>query len=78
MKHLDYFNRNREALINKIDGNINDQIKEPIVQRDVEDWVRWNMNNVPNEYERKVLNNFLDHFFDSEKMKDEEKRIKNY
>ena len=75
MKHLDYFNKNREALINKIDGNINDQIKGPIAQKDVEDWVRWNINNVPNEHQKKVIDNFLDHYFDSEKMNDEEKRI---
>ena len=76
MEQQEYISKKKNALNNNINVEINDSIPAPINQKDIEDWAKWSMNNVPNNKQRKIISNFLDHYYSMSKVNQKETTFK--
>ncbi len=64
MKYLKPFNENSEDFPRVMTN-----------QNDIEDWVKWTHSNTADKKEKKLTMDFLDHYFYSKEIKDEEKKM---
>lgn len=75
MKYIELFKNHKELFKPKVNENLDEFPREIKDEKDVENWVEWSQNNTGNKKEKKLTMDFLDHYHDLEKRKDEENQL---